>query len=179
MKKRTPFRAWFLFRQGWSLYFAFILAAVNTLTVTYFLAVEQYPVLVDLFSVFGHYVLVWVVVGVPLLTFVGYIHYRRSPAYTSEVGLTWTSNPYQARNLINGELSLKLNLALLKITVKSFQNEKFEPEEFEEILRVKQEIEKLNNERTLWNKKDFDTIHRIEDGISKIEGMRKNDSSSN
>ena len=118
-------------------------------------------------------------IGVPLLTFVGYIHYRRSPAYTSEVGLTWTSNPYQARNLINGELSLKLNLALLKITVKSFQNEKFEPEEFEEILRVKKEIEKLNEERTFWNKKDFDTIHRIEDGISKIEGTRKNDSSSN
>lgn len=179
MKKRTPFRAWFLFRQGWSLYFAFILAAVNTLTVTYFLAVEQYPVLVDLFPSFGHYVLVWIVVGIPLLTSVGYIHYKRSPAYTSEVGLTWTSNPYQARNLINGELSLKLNLALLKITVKSFQNEKFEPEEFEEILRVKKEIEKLNDERTFWNKKDFDTIHRIEDGISKIEGMRKNDSSSN
>ena len=179
VKKRTPFRAWFLFRQGWSLYFAFVLAAVNTLTVTYFLAVERYPTLVDLFPTFGHYVFVWVVVGVPLLTFIGFVHYKRSPAYTAEVGLTWTSNPYQARNLINGELSLKLNLALLKITVKSFQNEKFEPEEFEEILRVKKEIEKLSDERTFWNKKDFDTIHRIEDGISKIEGMRKNDSSSN
>jgi hypothetical protein len=122
---------------------------------------------------------VWVVVGVPLLTLIGFVHYKRSPAYTAEVGLTWTSNPYQARNLINGELSLKLNLALLKITVKLFQNEKFEPEEFEEILRVKKEIEKLSDERTFWNKKDFDTIHRIEDGISKIEGMRKNDSSSN
>jgi len=147
--------------------------------VTYFLAVERYPVLVDLFPSFGHYVLVWVVVGVPLLTLIGFVHYKRSPAYTAEVGLTWTSNPYQARNLINGELSLKLNLALLKITVKLFQNEKFEPEEFEEILRVKKEIEKLSDERTFWNKKDFDTIHRIEDGISKIEGMRKNDSSSN
>ena len=163
MKKRTPFRAWFLFRQGWSLYFAFILAAVNTLTVTYFLAVEQYPVLVDLFPSFGHYVLVWIVIGVPLLTFVGYIHYRRSPAYTSEVGLTWTSNPYVARNLINGELSLKLNQALLKILVKLFQNEKFDPQEFEEILRVKKEVEKLATERTLWNKKDFDSIHKLED----------------
>ena len=63
--------------------------------------------------------------------------------------------------------------------IRLFQNEKFEPEEFEEILRVKKEIEKLSDERTFWNKKDFDTIHRIEDGISKIEGMRKNDSSSN
>ena len=162
MKKRTPFRAWFLFRQGWSLYFAFILAAVNTLTVTYFLAVEQYPVLVDLFPSFGHYILVWIVVGIPLLTFVGYIHYRRSPAYTSEVGLTWTSNPYQARNLINGELSLKLNLALLKTIVKLSQNEKFESHEIEEIINVQKEIEKYNAERTLWNKKDFDFIHKLE-----------------
>ena len=102
-------------------------------------------------------------VGIPLLTFVGYVHYRRSPAYTSEVGLTWTSNPYVARNLINGELSLKLNQALLKILVKLFQNEKFDPQEFEEILRVKKEVEKLATERTLWNKKDFDSIHKLED----------------
>ena len=163
MKKKTPFRAWFLFRQGWSLYFAFILAAVNTLTVTYFLAVEQYPVLVDLFPSFGHYILVWIVVGIPLLTFVGYVHYRRSPAYTSEVGLTWTSNPYQARNLINGELSLKMNQAVLKILVKLFQNEKFESQDYDEILRVKKEVDKLIAERTLWNKKDFDSIHKIED----------------
>ena len=162
MKKRTPFRAWFLFRQGWSLYFAFILAAVNTLTVTYFLAVERYPVLVDLFPSFGHYVLVWVVIGVPLLTFVGYIHYRRSPAYTSEVGLTWTSNPYQARNLINGELNLRLNQALLKIIVKLSQNEKFESHEIKEITSMQKEVEKYNAERTLWNKKDFDFIHKLE-----------------
>ncbi len=63
--------------------------------------------------------------------------------------------------------------------MKLFQNEKFEPEELDEILRVKKEIEKLNDERTLWNKKDFDTIHKIEEGISKIEDTRKNDSSSN
>jgi len=163
VKKRTPFRAWFLFRQGWSLYFAFILAGINTLTVTYFLAVEKYPILVDLFPSFSHYVLVWVVIGIPLLTFVGYVHYRRSPAYTAEVGLTWTSNPYQARNLINGELSLKMNQAVLKILVKLFQNEKFEPQDYNEILRVKKEVEKLIAERTLWNKKDFDSIHKIED----------------
>ena len=163
VKTRTPFRAWFLFRQGWSLYFAFILAGINTLTVTYFLAVEQYPILVGLFPTFGHYVLVWVVIGIPLLTFVGFVHYRRSPAYTAEVGLTWTSNPYQARSLINGELSLRLNQTVLKILVKLFQNEKFEPQDSDEILRVKKEVDKLIAERTLWNKKDFDSIHKIED----------------
>ena len=31
-KKSTSFRAWFYFRTGWAVYFAFIFAAVNTLS---------------------------------------------------------------------------------------------------------------------------------------------------
>ena len=46
------FRGWFYFRQGWSMYFAFLFAAVNTLTVTYYLAIERYPLLHDLFPTF-------------------------------------------------------------------------------------------------------------------------------
>ena len=34
--RNSGFRAWFYFRNGWSLYFAFIFAAINTLTVTYY-----------------------------------------------------------------------------------------------------------------------------------------------
>ena len=162
MKKNTPFRAWFYFRMGWSLYFAFILAAVNTLTVTYFLAIDNYPSLKQVFPTFESYILTAIFVGIPILVFIGYVHYRRSPAYTAEVGVTWTSNPYQARNLINGELNLRLNQALLKIIVKLSQNEKFESHEIEEITSVQKEIEKYNAERTLWNKKDFDFIHKLE-----------------
>jgi len=31
MPKHTGFRGWFYFRMGWSTYFAFIFAAINTL----------------------------------------------------------------------------------------------------------------------------------------------------
>ena len=162
MKKKTPFRAWFFFRQGWSLYFAFILAAINTLTVTYFLAIENYPSLKQIFPTFEVYITTAVFVGIPTLVFIGYLHYRRSPAYTAEAGVMWTSNPYQARTLINGELNLRLSQALLKTIVKLSQNEKFESHEIEEIINVQKEIEKYNAERTLWNKKDFDFIHKLE-----------------
>ena len=147
---------------GWSLYFAFILAAVNTLTVTYFLAIENYPSLKQIFPTFEVYITTMVFVGIPLLVFIGYVHFRRSPAYTSESGVIFTSNPYHARNLINGELNLRLNQALLKIIVKLSQNEKFESHEIEEITSVQKEIEKYNAERTLWNKKDFASIHKLE-----------------
>lgn len=67
MKRTLPFRAIFYFRTGWSLYFAFILAAINTLTVTYYLAIEKLPLLKDVFPTFGSYLMVAVVIGVPLL----------------------------------------------------------------------------------------------------------------
>ena len=52
MAKYTGFRAWFYLRQGWSTYVAFIFAALNTLTVTYFLAIENYPGLKSIFPTF-------------------------------------------------------------------------------------------------------------------------------
>ena len=77
MGKNPGFRAWFYFRQGWSVYFAFIFAAINMLTVTYFLAIENYPTLKEVFPSFEQYVLIAVVIGVPLLTLVGYAHYKK------------------------------------------------------------------------------------------------------
>ena len=71
MVKNTSFRAWYYFRMGWSTYFAFIFAAINTLTVTYFLAIENYPVLKEVFPTFTIYTIIAIGVGVPLLIGVG------------------------------------------------------------------------------------------------------------
>ena len=49
VKNNLSFRGWFYFRMGWATYFAFIFAAINTLTVTYFLAIENYPFLTIIF----------------------------------------------------------------------------------------------------------------------------------
>ena len=68
---------------GWTAYFAFIMAAVNVLTVTYFLAIENYPSLQVIFPTFVHYIATAVGIGVPLLVFVGYVHYKRSVAFAS------------------------------------------------------------------------------------------------
>ena len=63
MSRSIGFRGWFYFRQGWSVYFAFIFAAVNTLTVTYFLAIENYPILKEVFPSFSHYIEIVVAIG--------------------------------------------------------------------------------------------------------------------
>ena len=106
MQRNLAFRAWFYFRQGWSTYFAFIFAAINTLTVTYFLAIEKYPVLNAVFPTFIHYVIIVVVIGIPILVIIGYIHFKRSSALRSEADIQMEVNPYWRRLLINSELMI-------------------------------------------------------------------------
>ena len=118
MSRNVGFRGWFYFRTGWSTYFVFILAAINTLTVTYFLAIDNYPVLKDVFPTFEQYALIMVSIGIPLLIVVGYFHYKKTLAYKSEMDITVESNPYLSRNTVNADLSLKLNLKLISLLLK-------------------------------------------------------------
>jgi hypothetical protein len=73
VEKNLGFRGWFYFRTGWATYFAFVVAAINTLTVTFFLAIEKYPVLNVIFPSFFHYIVIVVGIGVPILVIVGYV----------------------------------------------------------------------------------------------------------
>ena len=75
--KSPLFRAWFYFRNGWSLYFAFILGAINTLTVTYYLVIDKIPFLLTIFPTFTHYIGGTVLIGVPILIAIGFIHYKK------------------------------------------------------------------------------------------------------
>ena len=107
MGKSRGFRTWFYFRTGWSMYFAFVLSAVNTLTVTYYLAIEQIPVLKEAFPSFLHYIIIFVVAGVPILVSVGYAHFKRTAARKAEVDISVETNPYMVRILVNTEFVLK------------------------------------------------------------------------
>ena len=124
MKKNLPFRTWFYFRLGWSTYFAFLFAAINTLTVTYYLAIEKYPVLSEIFPTFGQYVLSIGIIGIPILICIGYTHYKKSPAYKSEADVVMESNPHTRRMLLNSETMLGMTLQLLNLIAKISDVEK-------------------------------------------------------
>jgi hypothetical protein len=162
MKEKVPFRAWYYFRQGWSVYFAFIFAAINTLTVTYYLAIENYPILSNLIPSFVHYVLVVVSIGIPLLVGIGYVHYKRSSAYRSETGILYQTNPYIRRNLINSEINLQINLELLKIMIKLSKNEKIEKDELDKILEKEKEFVDYFNNRSFTEDTDLDILKKIQ-----------------
>ena len=155
MKKNTGFRFWFYFRSGWSSYFAFIFAAINTLTVTYYLAIERYPILEGIFPNFLQYVLIMGVIGIPFLTLVGYAHWKRTPAYRSEADVWFESNPYFARILVNTSAILELNLKLLELTTKISNKEELTKQEICEMKELKEKLSLLMKDRTLSNKQDL------------------------
>ena len=154
MGKNPAFRAWFYFRQGWSTYFAFIFAAVNTLTVTYYLAIENYPFLKNIFPSFEQYILIVVLVGIPLLVLVGYAHYKKTPSYRAEADVWIESNPYQARVLVNTQFSLALNMKLTDVLLKLSAKQEITQKEIDEINELQKKFLEHIRDRTISNKKD-------------------------
>lgn len=161
MVKNSGFRAWFYFRNGWTLYFAFIFASVNTLTVTYYLAIENIPELKNLFPSFGYYVIFVVAVGIPLLILIGYVHFKRSIAYKAETEVLYESNPFARRTLVNTELIVQLNLQLTQLLIKQNQEGKLAKEEIEKLNSIQNELREFLADRKFYDKKDLDYIKKM------------------
>jgi len=162
MTENSLFRAWFYFRNGWSMYFAFIFAAINTLTVTYFLAIERAPTLQVIFPSFFQYVLIVSAIGMPLLIGIGYAHYKRTKARKAEVDIAFETSPYQRRFIVNTEIILQLNLKLIEMLMRSTSGEKLTENEIKKIQTYKDDIENHIEQRTFKNQKDYQFFKKID-----------------
>jgi|TARA_B110000438_G_scaffold79532_1_gene79627 hypothetical protein len=160
MGENLVFRSWYYFRQGWSTYFAFIFAAVNTLTVTYFLAVDNYPELKIIFPSFEIYIGIISLIGVPLLVLIGYLHYKKSAAYRSEADIIFEVNPFVRRMLVNTELLIKLNLQLTENMIASSKNQKNSEDEIKNLKKLKDELQQLIDNRSFSNKMDLEYLKK-------------------
>ena len=159
MGTSTGFRGWFYFRMGWSTYFAFILAAINTLTVTYFLAVDNYPALKIIFPSFEIYVLILISIGVPLLIFVGYSHYKKTKAFRSEMDILVESNPFLRRTTVNTDIILRFNVNLINLVLK-LSKDTISEDELNDMKKIQKEITDLIKNRSLFNNLDIDYINK-------------------
>ena len=160
MKQNLLFRSWFYFRTGWQTYFAFILAAINTLTVTYFLAIDNYPSSKTIFPSFEIYILIVVSIGIPLLILIGYVHFKRSQSFKSEADVLIESNPYQRRNTVNSELLVRMNLELMTILLKVAKKEDLSDDEIKKITKLHDEIIELSKNRTLTDGTDMNFLKK-------------------
>ena len=159
MKSNVGFRGWFYFRMGWSTYFAFILAAINTLTVTYFLAVNNYPALKIIFPSFEIYVLILISIGVPLLIFIGYCHYKKTKAFRSEMDILVESNPFLRRTTVNTDIILRFNVNLINLVLK-LSKDTISEDELNDMKKIQNEITDLIKNRSLFNNLDIDYINK-------------------
>jgi|TARA_B110000438_G_scaffold266456_1_gene280554 hypothetical protein len=155
MKQNLGFRAWYYFRMGWSTYFAFVFAAINTLTVTYFLAIESYPVLKEIFPSFIHYVIILAAVGIPILTSIGYVHFKKSPSYRAESTVSYESNPWALRDVVNSEYTLLVTLRVLEMLNKLSEKNNDSSEELKESVDLENELREFLKNRTVDNKFDL------------------------
>tara|TARA_Y100000310_G_scaffold296169_1_gene328198 strand:+ start:365 stop:862 length:498 start_codon:yes stop_codon:yes gene_type:complete len=163
MAKNTSFRGWYYFRMGWSTYFAFIFAAINTLTVTYFLAIDNYPVLKEVFPTFTIYIIIIGAVGIPLLTFIGYIHFKRTPSYRSESAINYESNPFGRRLFVNSEFILEINQKLITLLLKIQKGEKINDETIEQMQKTQEEISKHVAKRSIFGKEDLNLLKKLQE----------------
>ena len=167
MGKNTGFRGWFYFRQGWSNYFTFLMAAVNTLTVTYFLAIERYPVLVALFPNFIQYVLIIASIGIPLLVLVGYAHWKRSSARKAEVDIFYEVNPYIVRIITNTEMVVQMNLKLNQHILKLNQGQKLSEQEINDLSQLQEKLSKFTETRKFRSEDDWKFFSNIDTQFKK------------
>ena len=149
MEKNLGFRGWFYFRTGWATYFAFVVAAINALTVTFFLAIENYPSLSVIFPTFFHYIVIVVGIGVPILVLVGYIHFKKSKSFRAEADVLIETNPHIRRILQNTEVLLPSYLKLTEIIVKLSENKKLTDEELKEVSKLQNQLNNHINKREI------------------------------
>lgn len=145
MKKKLHFRSWFYFRTGYTQYFAFVLAIANMLTTTYYLAIVKNPLLGNIFTSFSIYIIIFSVIGIPLLTIIGFIHMRRSFVYSSEQDILQESWPYNYYLLpgIQKEIVAPLLHDLLMLGRKSISDENITESETKKLNELQQKLEFL------------------------------------
>lgn len=145
-KVGLAYRSWFYLRNGWGQYFAFLFAAINTLVVTYYLAIEKLPILKNMFPSFLLYALTLVLIGIPILVAVGYWHYKKSPAYKTEADVVYETNPYLKRTLENTEHILIMQAKLMQVILSISQKNQITDDDKKIIYALQKEIdEHLNN----------------------------------
>ncbi len=145
MKIDKVFRLWWYTRQGYQNYLAFFLVGINTLTVTYFLAIERAPFLESVFPTFLSYVIILMGIGLPMLAVIGYIHFKKVPGYGAQASSTVENNPYVYKLPPGWNKNVNMPYFLLqsKILMKIAQNEKVSEEEKNELKTLQKKMDVL------------------------------------
>jgi len=138
-----PMRSWFYFRTGYGTYIAMTLGIINVLTTTYYLI----PAVEDFFPDFVTYVILAVVIGLPVTVGIGFFHFKKSKAFSSEVDINVESNPYNFK-LMPGHLPQAIvptQLEILRLCMKMSKQEKLNEEDEKRFKELERKLLYLMN----------------------------------
>lgn len=142
---RRGFRTLFYFRTGYATYLIILLGAVNVLTSTYFLAIEEVPFIKEIFPTFEIYVITAVLVAIPVVTVVGYAHYKRIGAHSAAMAINMQNNifNYKFQPGFTREVFGPAYKMILRSVLKRSISEKLTDEEIGEIDRLRRRLRHL------------------------------------
>jgi hypothetical protein len=157
MRASLPFRAWFYFRMGYSVYLSFIMAVVNVMVTVYYLAIQNISGLRDVFPDFSVWAITVIIIGTPLAVLIGWLHLKRSPAYRSEMDVAVESNPYYYK-LPPGywkDALVPVMLETMKLNIKLLNKETLTENEMKDLKELQKKLEILIEGGHVGNQKEM------------------------
>lgn len=146
-KRRLAFRAWYYLRTGYSIYLALTLSGINSMVTVYYLAINNIQPLKEYFPDFTTWSIVLLSTVVPFAIFLGWLHIKRSQAYTSEVEVTTEVNPfyYKLPPGYSKEVIFPMYIEILRLMTKILNKETLTEEEQKNISELQKKMENLVN----------------------------------
>ncbi len=144
-KKNLVFRAWYYLRTGYSIYVGLTIAGINLLVTVYYLAIKSIPSLQVIFPDFATWTIIVTGSMVPITILIGWLHVKRTRAYSSEIDIQTEVNPYfyKLPPGYNKELLVPTYLELLRLTLKTLNKEPVTEEEKKRVMELQKGLENL------------------------------------
>ena len=127
---------------------------------TYYLAIGENQNLEFLFPNFSSYVIFSLIIGLPTLSLVGYVHLKKSKAYSSDQDVVVESYPYNYKLPpgIYKECLAPMYLELLRLGVKSLEEKDVNDEELQRLVDLEKKLKIIAEGDSLPRPKKFDEI---------------------
>lgn len=144
-KQRKGLRTFYYFRLGYAQYLALGIGIINVLTATYFLAIERIPSIKSFLPTFESYVLFCIVIGLPMITFFGWLHFKRIGTYSTEISIALQNSPYNYKWQpgFTKEVFAPAYASIINSNSKLIKEESLSKSELEQILELETKLKNL------------------------------------
>jgi len=97
--KRAFLRSLYYYRVGYGTYLALPVSLFGYASSIYYLAVENIPILKNLFPRFHEFLFMAFILIYPLASLIGWYHFKKSPFFRAEQTILAEANPYSVNKL--------------------------------------------------------------------------------